>query len=471
MCNYVKLVARNQLVIWVPAIAHIIHFLIPRLNYKAISRIVTLSIWMMGFSMLPGAYASQVESPFPDIPFKAFSQFITQNFSSKISLSTVMVILFSLTENPDLLSLHARQQYTRCQGENSTHASGWIKGLARALKGQVDENQKRPLKMKNVEKGLNEEQEITALGVKLDSLAKLLKLHPYDSNGQFLGQLQPISHKLIQPVHVICPNTLECQIVGCNLRSLRQISPTRDIPLVTLIKNSTIYEDVPVLTGQCPNCKTKYSADHERAIEDQQEKKFSRLYLNSAKYLKVGQTLWVDRSFSQAVLNGIYSFHASAAAYGEYWNNSFGNNQLVKQKRISRRHVWQAFVQESIRSIASLSGIDLELQDGLAIDEVTKEAFAVLGANGIIRVAAGHQCSECAHEYKATADVISNSDPSATVGVDSNENISHLPSQQGQSSSSNGDTSDDNSEDMQVDKALVTLMVVDGLVTGPSVWS
>jgi hypothetical protein len=433
----------------------------------AISRIVTLSIWMMGFSMLPGAYASQPENPFPDIPFKVFSQFITQNFSSKISLSTAMVILFSLTENPDLLNLHARQQYVKCQGENPTQASGWIKGLARALKRQVDENQKRPLKMKNVEKGLNEEQEITALSVKLDSLAKVLKLHPYDSNGHFLGQLQPISHKLIQPVHVICPISMECQNSQCKLRSLHQITPTRDIPDVTLIKNATLYENVPVLTGQCPTCKTKYSADHERAVEDKQQKKFCRLYLNSAKYLKVGQVLWVDRSFSQGVLNGIYSFHASASAYGEYWNNSFGNSQLVKLKNITRRHVWQAFVQESIRSIASLSEIDLELPDGLAIDELTEQAFAVLGANGIIRAAAEHQCSECAHEYKATADVIANSDHSETVGVDGNSGEPYNPSQQGQSSSSSGDASDD---DMEVDKAFVRLMVVDGLVTGPSVW-
>ena len=365
--------------------------------------------------MLPVAYASQVESPFPDIPFRQFSEFISQNFSSKISLSTVLVILFSLTENPDLLNLHARQQYVRCQEENKIQLSGWIKGLACALKKQVDENQRRPLKMKKVTKGMDEEEEIVALSLKLDSLTKVLNLHPYNSKEQFQGKLQPISHKLIQPVHVICPNAMECQTIGCNSRSIRQNTPTRDIPHVTLIRNAVIYKDVPVLTGQCPTCKTKYLADHERAVESEDENKFTQLYLNSAKYLKVGQALWVDRSFSQGVLNGIYSFHASAAAYTDYWNNSFGNNQLVQHKRITRRQVWQAFVQESIRSIASMSEIDLELQDGLAIDEVTTEAFTILGANGIVRVADGHTCSECTHEYKATADIIANPDSTATV--------------------------------------------------------
>jgi hypothetical protein len=68
---------------------------------------------MMALAMLPVTSASSVGAPFPDIPFKSFSQFISQNFSSKISLSTVLVIMFSLTENPDLLNLHARQQYIR----------------------------------------------------------------------------------------------------------------------------------------------------------------------------------------------------------------------------------------------------------------------------------------------------------------------------------------------------------------------
>ncbi|KAF8235431.1 hypothetical protein L208DRAFT_1256942, partial [Tricholoma matsutake] len=111
----------------------------------------------------------------------------------------------------------------------------------------------------------------------------------------------------------------------------------------------------------------------------------------------------------------------------------------------SRHHVWQAFVQESMHSIASASDIDLILQDGLSIDEVTKEAFEVLGANGVIRVAGEHSCSECTQIYKATADVI----PS--------------PNTAAESSSASGD------DQMEVDKAFVQLVVLDGIVTGPSV--
>ncbi|KAF8232855.1 hypothetical protein L208DRAFT_1559522 [Tricholoma matsutake] len=177
---------------------------------------------MLGLAMLPITQASPIGSPFPNIPFKTFSQFITQNFSSKITLSTVLMVFFSLTENPDLLNLHALQQYVKCQGENRTQTSGWIKGLARA----IEKKGKQPLKMKNVNKEMSEEEEATALGLKLDSLAKLLDLHPYDGNGSFQGKLQPISDELIRPAYVICPDVMECQTLECRSRSLLQNTPT-----------------------------------------------------------------------------------------------------------------------------------------------------------------------------------------------------------------------------------------------------
>jgi len=233
-----------------------------KLTFKAFSRALTLWAWMLLFMLLPMTHAFPDEAPFPDIPFKTFSHFISQHFSSKISLSTVLVLLFSLTENPDVLNLHARQQYCRSPGENQVVASGWIKGLAWAIKRSIDQNQRKPLKMKR--SGLlDEEEEITVLGGKLDGLARLLDLHPYDSNGRFKGKLKMVSQKLIQPVYIICPSSMECETASCQSRSLHQIMPTRDIPQVTLIKNSVVYSDVHVLTGQCPTCKARYSADHE----------------------------------------------------------------------------------------------------------------------------------------------------------------------------------------------------------------
>jgi CxC5 like cysteine cluster associated with KDZ transposases len=85
---------------------------------------------------------------------------------------------------------------------------------------------------------------------------------------------------------------------------------------VTLIKGSEIYKNGQVLTGYCPSCQTAYLADQEQAL--QVGNRHTRVYLNSAKYLKVGQSLWVDRVFSSAVVNEMYSFYSSASAFTEF---------------------------------------------------------------------------------------------------------------------------------------------------------
>jgi len=167
----------------------------------------------------------------------------------------------------------------------------------------------------------------------------------------------------------------------------------------------------------------------------------------------------------------VYSFHASAAAYTEYWNNSFSSYSQIPIK-VSRRQIWQAFVQETIRSIAASSNINIELQDPLAIDDVTKEAFELLGENGIIRPADQHACAECTQAYRHTSDIMPNVDPAAVVGVDENSRVPGLvegadltnpglPNQPHAQISFN--------DDMDIDDASVNMVVVDGIVMGPTV--
>src|SRR6266704_266776 len=142
----------------------IISRLIGLTYWMTLSRTFWIWIMMMLLRSIPITYAMPTaKSPFPDVPFKSFSQFILQHLGSKISLSTALVILFSLTENPDLLNLHARQQYAKCEGELRTAASGWMNSLAWALKKSIIENQGWPLKMKLVDKDMDEEQETKAL--------------------------------------------------------------------------------------------------------------------------------------------------------------------------------------------------------------------------------------------------------------------------------------------------------------------
>ena len=165
----------------------------------------------------------------------------------------------------------------------------------------------------------------------------------------------------------------------------------------------------------------------------------------------------------------MYSFHASAAAYTEYWNNSF-SSYSQSSINVSCQQIWQAFVQETIRSIAASSDINMELQESLAIDDVTKEAFKLLGENGIIHPADQHACSECIQPYRHTSDRIPNVDPAAVVGVDDNSRVPGLvegadltnPGLPNQAQISIND-------DMDIDNASVNMVVVDGIVMGPTV--
>ena len=420
----------------------------------------------VAFSFLPIVTAVPDEGHFPNIPFKVFSQFVQENFSSRITLSQVLLVLFTITDNHDLLNLHARQQNPKYNGERSASMSGWLKCLARGLQEKLEEDHTKLFK--NYQRNqLSDKAKVNGITQKLDGLARLLNLYPYDSDGHFQGKLKAVSYKSIQAVQVICPQSMTCETTHCNPRSLLQKTKLGDISRVTLIKGSEIYENVQVLAGYCPSCKTEYLADRECVRQD--NNRHTRVYLNSAKYLKVGQSLWVDRVFSNAVLNGMYSFHASASAFTEFWNNSFHGGNV---KKITRRQVWQSFVQESIRSIAAVSNINIELQNGLPIDEVTKEAFSLLGENGVIRAADQHACDECTQSYKSAEDTFPNLDPAGVVGVDENNTIPGFVGAVNQPVAQSFNQAEQhltNENDMDVDHAPVKMVVLDGIVMGPQV--
>ena len=97
-------------------------------------------------------------------------------------------------------------------------------------------------------------------------MALNLNLTPYDDQDAYMGKLLPISHKAIQPVHMICPGSLVCGTATCRPRSLVQATWKCDIPSVTLIKDHRIYKKV--LTGKCPDCETSYSADHKHFLHE-----------------------------------------------------------------------------------------------------------------------------------------------------------------------------------------------------------
>jgi hypothetical protein len=85
-------------------------------------------------------------------------------------------------------------------------------------------------------------------------------------------------------------------------------------------------------------------------------------------YIKVGQKLWVDRKFSTSVMNGIYHLHASTSGWANYFNDTYGTDCIT----LSRRQVWAAFVQESIRQASEISKLDFIARDIASIEEVTE---------------------------------------------------------------------------------------------------
>ncbi|KAF8870354.1 hypothetical protein CPB84DRAFT_1855627 [Gymnopilus junonius] len=277
---------------------------------------------------------------FPNLPFSVFAHFVENNFSSHVSLATVLTVLFSMTENTDLLNLHARQKRKEFEDEQGRVSNSWIRAFAHAVMHHLQDSTSTLFQSQN--RPTTEAQHVDYLSYMLDDLASILKLTPhYNDRNELRFKVQPVSYKSIQAAAVI--------------------TSIRDIPLVALIKGNTVYHDVPVLT-----------AIHQKR------------YLNSARYLKAGHALWTDREFSRTILSGVYNFHASASAYTQFWNDSNSNN--TNSIQITRRQVWQLFVQESIRAVATARNRDLKMPNNLDIKGVVKEAFAQLGNNGVIYI-------------------------------------------------------------------------------------
>ena len=166
-------------------------------------------------------------------------------------------------------------------------------------------------------------------------------------------------------------------------------------------------------------CNATYYADHECFTDNYGS--WYQCYLNSARYIKIGHSMWVDRNFTHSVLSGMYKFHASASAYMQFWN--YCTSVTDSKVQVTRCQIWQAFVQESIRTIASVNNENLELPEKLPIEEVAKQAFAKLRNGGIIGPGKEHSCLKCCQPYKATADFMANDDPAAVIGADENSAV------------------------------------------------
>jgi hypothetical protein len=197
------------------------------------SVLIWLLVW---FAFLPCANASQPTTPFPEIKFSVFNQFISSTFNSNISLATVLMVFFTLIENPELLNLHARQKNPQLSSENSIISSAWMRALCRQMKDHLPDNGFVRLFKKNEFTSETWEDDLSK---KLDGFAECLGLTPY-RNGLFHKKLLPISQKSIQPEYIICPLDMECTKSGCHGRHIFMSTKKSDIPIVTLIQYFTV---------------------------------------------------------------------------------------------------------------------------------------------------------------------------------------------------------------------------------------
>jgi hypothetical protein len=120
--------------------------------------------------------ASQPTTPFPEIKFSVFSDFISSTFNSNISLATVLMVFFSLIENPELLNLHARQKNPQLSSENSIVSSAWMHALCCQLKDHLSHDGFARLLKKNEFTSKTWENDLSR---KLDGFAESLGLTPY----------------------------------------------------------------------------------------------------------------------------------------------------------------------------------------------------------------------------------------------------------------------------------------------------
>ncbi|TFK31274.1 hypothetical protein BDQ12DRAFT_671995 [Crucibulum laeve] len=157
-----------------------------------------LNLATLGLAFLPSASALPLEQSFPEISFQDFSKFVLDNFNSDISLSTVLLVLFTMTNNTALLNLSACAQHPVLKGETTSTTNGWIKALAYALNENLKDNTNSLLTAEDISIKMSTKQLTTCISRKLNKLSQVLQLSSYNSKKQFL---------------VLDPESTECEDV------------------------------------------------------------------------------------------------------------------------------------------------------------------------------------------------------------------------------------------------------------------
>jgi len=84
----------------------------------------TVFVWFMMLLLLSQTVYASESGTLSNVTFNVFNDLISKYFHKSISLTTVLLIYFTLIENSDLLNLHARQKIKVLSGEKNTQATG-----------------------------------------------------------------------------------------------------------------------------------------------------------------------------------------------------------------------------------------------------------------------------------------------------------------------------------------------------------
>ncbi|KAF4571417.1 hypothetical protein EYR36_008754 [Pleurotus pulmonarius] len=301
-------------------------------NFCLQAYMMLLVVWFL-LGLVPCVAAAPKQDPFPNMLLTEFAQSIQDNFGPKIKLSTVLMLLMTLLDGCSIKVKLSEHDF----------ASLFTQREAEAVQ--------------------TPQQHITMAGKKLSRFSRSLSLASHTSTGVLKRKLRPVSTTSVQPVILITPMVMACPTLTCNNHSLTQELRDRDTSKVTLLQGSQCHLNIPVLAGRCY---------HERFTQNNGDDVC--LYLNDAKYLKVGKSVWVDRLVSRAIVNANYSFHASTAAITEFCHSSFVQPSGGTFK-LSRRQVWKAFVAESIRHMASFNNWEIVFESNLSIDALVAAAY------------------------------------------------------------------------------------------------
>lgn len=339
---------------------------------------------------LPFNQSARSSTPFPRISFQHFSDFILSTFHPNISLSTVLLLLFSLMETPELLNLHNRQKKSQITGEQARMDNGWIRALIHGLESKLSHSKLATLFPNSVSFSKNKKtlsiSEQTQLAIQLNSFIELLGLTSMDQNNDF-QPIATISQAEIKPIHFICPSTAVCESAGCHSRHLNRLKLESK---VSVIIPFTTYTAI-ALGGRCEKCGVIYYADH-KSFSSLDPEQPPMEYINSAHFLKIGQTIWTTWEFANMILQAMYSFHGSAATIMDFYNRISSSGKF----QVTRRHIWQAFAQISIRLISEHTKRKFTLPSRADPKRLLDEAYSQLGNQGVICLS--HYCDACTHK-------------------------------------------------------------------------